>query len=163
MKAIPCDLAAVSKCQAPWDRAMPDTGTILGERKENEWSSQAIRASTASSPAAHEPLSQFSLWVWLTLPLVPMENVCGCAKYCYVRAWVLGTRGREKPDTLDSPPSTVGESHEDTCSSGFLLSQVIFPTTLPKVFGGFPFLGFLIGPFFLVIFFSCSEEMKQFP
>lgn len=34
----------------------------------------------------------------------------------------------------------------------------------PKVFGGFPFLDFLIGPFFLMFFFfSCSEEMKQFP
>lgn len=74
-----CDPATGSECPGSTDRAMPGTRVILGVRKENGWSSQAIsvtfscklpRCSWTSWPVQH---------VGLTLPLVPKGIVCGCA------------------------------------------------------------------------------------
>lgn len=159
-----CDPATGSECPGSTDRAMPGTRVILGVRKENGWSSQAIsvtfscklpRCSWTSWPVQHVGLTHS--------PTCAQGNCVWMCKHSCVRARALGTRGREKPDTVDSPPSTVGAAHEDICSSGFLLPQVIFSLTTRyhKAFGGFPFLDFLIGPFFLMSFFLAQKKWSN--
>lgn len=121
MKAITCDPAAGNE----WPGSMGQGNAWhWGDPggKEGEWVELSGHQSSSVTFPCKLPCCSWTsqpvqlVGLTLMLPLVPTGNVCGCAKHSCVRAQALGTRGREKPDTLDSPPS-----HEDICSSGFLL------------------------------------------
>lgn len=72
------------------------------------------------------------LWVRLVTVLhlchhtLVWQRPAGKAKHACVKALVFCTRVSEKTGSLDSLPSTVGASHADICSLGFLLPQVMF-------------------------------------